>query len=137
MKPQKAFARMDLEIFRTEIPHRRSCTALALAAYLEGADASPTLLRAATNEMFTVAWEMTGGVFGVKTPALRAKYAEFGFRFVNALIDGERFPRNCILWLVNKETDEGHTVARRDGRLIDSDDCRTEPYEIRGYFVPA
>ena len=75
-----------------------------------------------------------GKLFGLLTDKIDLWYGRAGLARSAALIDGKRFPRNCILHLLNKKTGGKHAVCRKNGILIDTSDCRDEPWKIIGFW---
>ena len=140
---QKALEKMDFTKVTTKQVYREtSCTAVALAAFRDKGMPTERGLARATQVLFEHRDKSQddsdnfkqGGLFGLKTPALNKVYGWFDLKRTKALIDGNRFPKTCILQLRGIENGNGHAVARIDGVLYDRFDCRESDYEIIAFW---
>ena len=138
---QRALRRMKVTNLRNQSPftNAASCTAYALAALLSNGQPSASVIEHCTISMYKYKSTVKeNGVYGVPSNVIRKVYrTEYGLKHTAALIDGERFPKTCILHLYSRKHGGGHVVARVDGVLIDTFDCTTDEdaYEIAGFFT--
>ena len=136
---RRALARMKLK--DTCLGAARSCTSLALAAFASPAAGSATwntVTMGADEHCRPYAEERDvhpDGWYGLRRLALHKAYGSCGLEYTSALVDGERFPRTCILHLKNVDG-ETHAVARVDGTLVDNFDCRADKhgYQVIGFW---
>ena len=139
LKAQAALRRMPVEDVKARHRYREStCGAVAMAAFATEGQPGTELLAQCTR----AAWPhrdgaVVDGVFGVTLRKLRPLYHScLGIRYRAALIDGDRFPRTCILHLVSQTHGKAHVVARVNGTLIDTFDTANDEdaYYIHGFF---
>ena len=129
---------------RMKFHDRHTCGAVAITEFifnLINPDYNrDQLYNVVVNEMFNLRGKRNSirdgkKFFGVPFDKLTNYYKGFGLKYTDAIIEGRRFPKNCIMFIHDCVNDVRHLVTRIDGVLYDSFDCVNEgEYRVIGFW---